>query len=117
MEVLLSIEPVELAPEVAGDLFRITQEAVTNAGRHATADQVAVSLREVDASVELRVTDDGSGFGSVDPLGPVEPGHIGLASIRERAELLDGELDIETSGKGTRVLVRAPLSQPSEGSR
>jgi signal transduction histidine kinase len=55
------------------------------------------------------VTDDGDGFGEVDPLGPSEPGHLGLAMMRERAELLGGELDIETSGRGTRVLIRAPL--------
>jgi two-component system NarL family sensor kinase len=114
VEVLLTIEELDLAPELAGDLFRITQEAVTNAGRHASAEQVAVSLRGVNGGVELRVTDDGKGFEGVDPLGPVEPGHIGLASIRERAELLEGELDIETSEKGTRVLVQAPLPQPED---
>jgi signal transduction histidine kinase len=38
-----------------------------------------------------------------------EPGHLGLASMRERAELMRGSLEIETSDRGTRVLVRAPL--------
>jgi signal transduction histidine kinase len=38
-----------------------------------------------------------------------EPGHLGLASMRERAELLDGELTIESSDRGTRVMVLAPL--------
>jgi signal transduction histidine kinase len=60
------------------------------------------------------VTDNGKGFGEADPLGPSEPGHLGLAMMRERAEMLGGTLDIETSELGTRVLVRAPL-RPHDG--
>jgi len=108
-EVLATIERIELPPEMAGDLFRIAQEAVVNAGRHAGAEAVSVSLRTVEGDVELRVTDNGAGFADADPLASREPGHLGLASMRERAELLDGSLDIETSPKGTRVRVRAPL--------
>ena len=108
-EVLATIERIDLPPEMAGDLFRIAQEAVVNAGRHAGAEAVSVSLRTVDGDVELRVTDNGGGFADGDPLASREPGHLGLASMRERAELLDGSLDIETSPKGTRVRVRAPL--------
>jgi signal transduction histidine kinase len=109
IEVLAAIEPLELPAQVAGDLFYIAQEAVTNAGRHAEAQAVSVSLRRVEDELELRVTDNGKGFGEVDPLGRLEPGHLGLASMRERAELIDGRLEIESSDKGTRVLVLAPL--------
>ena len=109
LEVMATLDNLELPPEVAGDLFRIVQEAVVNAGRHADADAVSLSLRSVDSDLELRVTDNGTGFGEVDPLGASEPGHLGLAMMRERAELLGGTLDIETSERGTRVLVRAPL--------
>ena len=112
-EVMLSIERIELPPEAAGDLFRIAQEAVVNAGRHAEATAVSISLRTVDSDVELRVTDNGHGFEHENPLAAAEPGHIGLASMRERAELLGGSLEIETSERGTRVLVRAPLPQPT----
>jgi two-component system, NarL family, sensor kinase len=108
-EVMLTIERLDLPPELAGDLFRITQEAVVNAGRHAGAKTVAVSLRQVGDEVELRVADDGSGFDEEDPFADTEPGHLGLASMRERAELIGGHLDIESSARGTRVLVRAPL--------
>jgi two-component system sensor histidine kinase DegS len=90
-------------------LFRITQEAVLNAGRHAEADTVSISLRSVGQEVELRVADNGHGFARLGPFAASEPGHLGLASMRERAELLDGSIDIETSEQGTRVLVRAPL--------
>jgi signal transduction histidine kinase len=58
--------------------------------------------------VTLEVEDDGRGFGAVDPLGPVEPGHIGLASMRERAEMLGGELAIDSDGRGTCVRIRVP---------
>jgi signal transduction histidine kinase len=108
-EVMATIERVTLPADVAGALFRIVQEAVVNAGRHSQAHTVGISLRSVDSEVELRVTDDGHGFTHEERLTVEQPGHVGLASIRERAELLGGELDIETSERGTRVLVRAPL--------
>jgi signal transduction histidine kinase len=112
-EVMAAIERVELTSEMAGALFRIAQEAVVNAGRHAEADAVSISLRTVNSDVELRVTDNGNGFAEPGPFDASEPGHLGIASMRERAELLDGTLDIETSPLGTRVLVRAPLPQPA----
>jgi signal transduction histidine kinase len=103
----IAAEP--LPPEVAGPLFRITQEAVANVGKHAQASTVTVRLRCEQSRALLEVEDDGRGFGDVDPLGPIEPGHIGLASMRERAEMLGGELTIDSDGSGTRVSVRAPL--------
>jgi signal transduction histidine kinase len=109
-EVLATLEQLDLPPECAGGLFRITQEAVVNAGRHSGAETVSISLRSVDGDVELRVADNGGGFDGDDPLTESPPGHLGLASMRERAELLGGRLDIESSERGTRVLVRAPLS-------
>jgi len=112
-EVGLAIERIDLPPEMRGHLFRIAQEAVANAGRHAEAQAVSVSLRTVGPHVELRVADDGHGFDGIDPLGAGEPGHLGLASMRERAELMDGTLEIESSDRGTRVLVLAPLGLAS----
>jgi len=111
IEVLATIESVDLPPETSGVLFGIAQEAVANAGRHAAAEAVSISLRTVDSKLELRVTDNGNGFGDADPLGASEPGHLGLAMMRERAELLDGSLEIETSQRGTRVLVLVPLPE------
>jgi signal transduction histidine kinase len=109
LEVRLAIERVDLPPEMAGDLFRIAQEAVVNAGRHAGASRVELSLRTLGSQIELRVADNGHGFDGHRPLVQPEPGHFGLASMRERAEMMDGVLEIESSGRGTRVLVRAPL--------
>jgi signal transduction histidine kinase len=109
IEVLATLDRIHLSPDTAGVLFSIAQEAVVNAGRHAGAGAVSISLRTVGSTLELRVTDNGAGFGNDDPLGAAEPGHLGLAMMRERAELLDGTLDIETSDLGTRVLVLIPL--------
>jgi two-component system, NarL family, sensor kinase len=108
LEVRLAIERIELPPEMAGDLFRIAQEAVVNAGRHAEASRVELSLRTLGNRIELRVADDGHGFNGKNAFATAAPGHLGLASMRERAELMDGELEIESSERGTRVLVLVP---------
>jgi signal transduction histidine kinase len=108
-EVMATLERIEMPPEMAGDLFRIVQEAVVNAGRHAEADAISINLRTTGTHLELRVTDNGRGF-SDDPLFAGDPGHLGLASMRERAEVLDGALDIASSDRGTRVLVKVPRS-------
>jgi two-component system NarL family sensor kinase len=112
-EVMASLQRVDLPPEVRGDLFGIVQEAVINAGRHSGADAVSINLRRLDGLLELRVTDNGRGFGDVDALAVAEPGHLGLAMMRERAELLDGTLSIESSERGTRVLVLVPFPRPA----
>ena len=107
-DVHLALEPVPLPPEVASDLFQIASEAVANAGRHANAEKVDITLSRSAGAVELVVEDDGEGF----PISLLErngaPGHIGFAGMRERAELLEAELDIATGSDGTRVYVRVP---------
>lgn len=103
--VKLDITGERLRPEVAGPLFRITQEAVANSGKHAGASTITVRLYSDGRTATLEIEDDGHGFGDVDPLGPVEPGHIGLASMRERAEMLSGELTISSDSSGARVRV------------
>ena len=113
-EVLLTIERLDLPSETAGDLFRIVQEAVINAGRHSGAHKVSISLRSLGPELELRVADDGHGFDGEGPLASWEPGHLGLASMRERAQLLGGRLEVESTERGTRVLVRAPLRPSGE---
>jgi two-component system, NarL family, sensor kinase len=117
LDIMLTIERIDLPVEVTGDLFRITQEAVVNAGRHADAKVVSISLRRVASGIELRVTDDGHGFDGADPLGASEPGHLGLGCMRERAELMQGKLGIESSERGTKVVVTVPLSERTEARR
>jgi two-component system, NarL family, sensor kinase len=110
LDVRLDLDPVSLSPEVSGPLFQIAQEAVTNAGRHANARHVTVSLRQAGGEVQLKVTDDGKGFGDLAPLLGDSAGHIGLSSMRERAELVNGSLTIDSGGRGTVVTVRVPLT-------
>ena len=108
IEVRVDLERVELPSEVECELFRITQEAVVNAAKHGEAETVRSELSPTTrGGVRLRVQDDGRGF-EEDPLAPTEPGHIGLASMRERTELVAGELSIETSGAGSAVTVSVP---------
>lgn len=100
---------IELEPHAANDLFRITQEAIGNACKHGESRRVRVTLEREGSAAVLRVTDNGKGFADVNPLGPHEPGHIGLASMRERSELLQGRLEIESEPGRTVVQVRVPL--------
>jgi signal transduction histidine kinase len=103
-------ERVDMPNDVSGALFGIAQEAVANAGRHAHAESVSLTLRRRPEGVELLIRDNGEGFGDVSPLGPREPGHLGLASMRERAAIVGGELAIESGDDGTEVRVQVPGS-------
>jgi PAS domain S-box-containing protein len=103
----------ELASEPPADiralLFRIAQEAITNARKHASASRIVVTLSSAEGGVRLRVSDDGVGF--VPPRGaePV-PGHIGVPTMIERAELAGGRCRIESKpGRGTTVDAWLPL--------
>jgi signal transduction histidine kinase len=83
-------------------LYRLAQEALTNVRKHAGASSVDVRLDEVRGGIRLRVRDDGCGFDL--SRGAGAPGHLGLAAMRERAELAKGRLTIEsTPGHGTTV--------------
>jgi len=110
VEVRTHLIRLDMPNETCGALFGIAQEAVANAGRHARAERVDLTLTASNGYVELRITDDGKGFGDVSPLGPREPGHLGLASMRERAEIAGGKLAIESSDSGTEVRVVLPAS-------
>jgi signal transduction histidine kinase len=88
-------------------LYRVAQEAMHNAAKHARAHTLHLCLHLGDAEVGLVVADDGRGF---DP-GREFPGHLGLQSMRERAAALGGTLEIQSApGEGTRVRARFPLS-------
>ena len=105
----LHIERLELGSELEGALFRIAQEAVSNAGRHARAARIDVRLRQLDGAIVLTVSDDGAGFRDIGLLRHTEPGHLGIAGMRERAEAVGGHLEIATGSRGTTVRFRAPV--------
>ena len=86
-------------------LYRIAQDALHNTVKHAKAKNVELLLNQEAEGLALEVRDDGIGF---DPSGSF-PGHLGLRSMRERAERLGGTLEVESgAGRGTRTLVRIP---------
>ena len=88
-------------------LYRVAQEALHNAVKHARAHTLDLSLELGDAEVGLLVADDGRGF---DPRREF-PGHLGLQSMRERAAAVGGTLEIQSApGEGTRLRARFPLA-------
>ncbi len=93
-------------------IYRIVQEALTNVARHAQATSASVLVHHRQRDVVTVIEDDGIGF---DPGTVSANGHLGLLGIRERAELLQGRMTIESApGKGTSVFVSIPLLTPEE---
>jgi signal transduction histidine kinase len=95
-----------LGPDRQAALFRVAQEALHNALRHAGASQVTVDLTLARRAVILEVRDDGRGF---TPDAPVTG--LGLVSMRSRAAAASGTLDISSGPDGTRVRMTAPLGE------
>jgi signal transduction histidine kinase/putative methionine-R-sulfoxide reductase with GAF domain len=98
-----------LSTERATALFRIFQEALNNVAWHAQATRVTVRLERAGGHVAVSVHDNGRGLSS-GALG--SPKSLGLLSMRERAQLLGGDVDIGSSaGQGTRLVVTVPESE------
>jgi signal transduction histidine kinase len=106
MEVQAALpEEPDVALGIKEALYRIAQEALQNAAKHARPRAIHLSLEADTEHLVLRVSDDGKGF---DPAQPF-PGHLGLRSMRERATAVGGTLEVEsTPGAGTRVQARVP---------
>lgn len=108
-DVMLQSLPDVLPPETALCLFRVAQEALRNAARHARARRVEISVRALDGGLQMAVLDNGVGF---DPAVQRVRPSLGLASMRERVLLVGGELEIESApGQGTTVLAWVPLNR------
>lgn len=111
-----SAERIGDVPEhCAAVLYRIAQEMINNAVKHAEAQRAVLSLRRVGGEVVLSITDDGIGFdlSSVRSIEAESPGeHYGLSSIAERCALIGARLRIDSvEGRGTAVIVELPLEQ------
>ncbi|PTL56218.1 sensor histidine kinase [Paraconexibacter algicola] len=90
-------------------VFSLVRELVTNAAKHADADQVVVRVEATDGWIDLEVVDDGVGMADGREQEAVGDGHIGLASTRERVEAAGGWLVVESAqARGTAVRVRLP---------
>jgi PAS domain S-box-containing protein len=97
---------------IATSAYRIAQEALTNVARHSAASRVDVSLWAREATLLLSIEDNGRGL---DPRALAESRGLGVAGMRERAELIGGTLAVRSRpGGGTRVELTIPLTAPRE---
>lgn len=103
-----------LDAELESTIYRVVQEALTNVSRHAQASRAVVSVSEREGVVRASVADDGVGLpeaGRLGPRGDGLEGGFGLSGMRERAELVGGELElVPAAGKGTMMRLRVPLA-------
>ena len=94
-------------------LYRIAQEALTNVRKHAHASEAEVLVTEHYGGFVVRITDDGVGFAPEQTASV--PGHLGLAAIRERAELAGGRIRIDSAPR-TGTVVECWIPSPPESS-
>jgi signal transduction histidine kinase len=88
-------------------VYRLVQEALTNVVKHAAASHVTVTAKEIDGEIQIVISDDGTGFDT----GTTTRGR-GLTGMRERIELLGGEIDVSSEpGRGTEIHARVPLQE------
>jgi signal transduction histidine kinase len=103
-----------LDAELESTIYRVVQEALTNVSRHAEASKALVSITERDGHIQAAVSDDGRGLPGLERLGPRGDGlegGFGMSGMRERAELVGGELDFGPApGGGTTVRLVVPLA-------
>jgi signal transduction histidine kinase len=106
----ITADDLSLPDDVALAVFRIAQEALRNAIRHADASEIAVRLTQYPDRLRLTITDDGRGIAEgVDPTRFVADGHFGLAGMRERAAMIGAHLDVQTAvDYGTVVVLELP---------
>lgn len=104
-----------LDPDIETLVYRVGQEALTNAIRHADARQVAIDLQRLGSQLELRVRDDGRGFDPASVLRTNEQG-TGLGGMRDRVALFGGTLAVRsTPGQGTEIVAALALPDPLAG--
>jgi two-component system sensor histidine kinase DegS len=90
--------------------YRVVQEALSNAVKHARASRVEVRIDATTGILRVEVVDDGRGFDATDPRAFLKDGKVGLASMRERAELAGGTFTIRSViGRGTTVMAVLPF--------
>jgi signal transduction histidine kinase len=111
---LSDVENGRLDAELESTIYRIAQEALTNVSRHAEATRAVVSVVVRDGVIHASVTDDGKGLPEADRMGPRGDGlegGFGTSGMRERAELVGGELELLPAPvKGTMVRLTVPLA-------
>jgi len=97
-------------------LFRVAQEALTNVARHAEASRVEVSIHKIRDRVCMEIRDDGKSFNVERVLRSKGNGRLGLLGMRERVEMVGGNLLVESvPGKGTTIQAQIPLGKARAG--
>ncbi|MEM9403391.1 MAG: sensor histidine kinase [Pseudomonadota bacterium] len=110
-EFLTSGSDVQIDPSHSIAAYRIAQEIVSNINKHAQASRVTVTVDVNPVFLEIAIVDDGIGF----EIEPRNAGHYGLDSMRERAMLMGGGVDVSSSsGKGTQVVLTMPIRNAEE---
>ncbi len=100
-----------LSPRVSAEVLRIVVESLANVAKHAGASSVEVRMRQVGATLEVAVIDNGSGF-DVDS---IDRTRYGIRGMRERAAVVGGGLDIRSAdGEGTTVILSVPIEDAAE---
>jgi two-component system sensor histidine kinase DegS len=99
-----------LAAHVELAIFRIIQEALRNVEKHASATQVDVSVEYAEGKIKISIADNGKGFKLAGDVGDLpRDGRLGLMGMKERVNLLGGEITINSeANRGTRVLIELP---------
>lgn len=112
-EIIIEVNDGDIPPSVQAALFRIVQEAISNIRKHASTLRVRLVLHEQNKSLFLRVQDWGQGFDA--GISEDDMSHLGLISMRERAQMLGGSCQIQSNkGEGTIVTVMIPLTSLAE---
>lgn len=114
IEVVVDDSAGEVTRSVSSVLYRVAQEALNNALRHANATTVLLRAAVTGRVAQMEISDDGVGF-RLEEAEARRPG-MGLFTMRERIALLDGALDVESApGRGTRIVARVPLVANARG--
>lgn len=100
-----------LAADKRTVLFRVAQEALTNAARHANASLIRVSIQQIPSAIRMEISDNGKSFLVDKVLRAPNPKRLGLLGMRERIEMINGTLTIESAPtKGTTVRAEIPFA-------
>ena len=112
---LVGTLPRPMSSDLETLAYRVVQEALTNAAKHARAGRVVISVETTATSLRVEVEDDGRGFDSAMTREFLRQGRVGLASMRERVELANGTFVIRSSpGRGTSIVATLPVDAPAE---
>lgn len=104
------MEP-EISEEMKLGFFRIAQEAINNTRKHAKSSQVEIDIRFDYGNLSMMISDNGGGFNAKEALRMTSgKGNLGLLSMRERADLINADLKIDSEpGKGTKFILAAKI--------